>query len=132
LTKPFANAELLARIRTRLREYTRQHPRKSLRVIDENLSVDLAARRLIVNDRRVSLTPTEWRLLHSLVEAQGRVVTFEELLHAGWENHEYRDTRSIKVQIAHLRQKIGDSPHASRYIHTVREVGYTFEPRNNH
>jgi len=129
ITKPFANAELLARIRARLRDYTRQHPRKSLRVVDENLSVDFAARRLMVKGRQVNLTPTEWRLLHQLVDAQGRVVSFAELLRAGWENHDYRDHRSIKVQIAHLRRKIGDTPRASRYIHTMREAGYKFEPR---
>ncbi len=130
ITKPFDNEVLLARIRTQMRQYRRRGARKHQHVVDEHLTVDFGANRLIVDGREVQLTPIEWRLLRRLIESEGQVVTIPELLRAGWGESSPADVHSIKVRIASIRKKIGDSAHPSHYIHTEREMGYCFQPRD--
>jgi DNA-binding response OmpR family regulator len=128
IVKPFDNAELLARIRARLRDRRKPASPKGIHLVDERLSVDLSSHLLLVEGRAVELTPIEWRILRRLLEGEGRIVSFDELLRAGWKDYEYRDARDLKVRISAIRKKIGDSPHPSRYIHTERELGYRFDP----
>lgn len=130
VVKPFDNAELLARIRARLRASRDRTERARVHVVDEGFSVDFGSRRLSVEGHQVELTPIEWRLLRCLMEGSGQVVPFDELLRAGWLDNEYRNERDIKVRISSIRKKIGDSARPSKYIHTEREVGYRFGPRD--
>lgn len=129
ILKPFSNEELLARIRRSLREYRESRDVKNYRVVDADLSIDVTSQRLLVKGHEANLTPTEWRLLRALLEASGHIVSFHELLLAGWGDEKYRDERSIKVRISSIRKKIGDNASPSRYIHSVRKIGYRFEPR---
>lgn len=77
----------------------------------------------------VGLTPLQWRLLQCLVQNKGAITTYRELWKAGWENADLNDTRSVNVQISHLREKLHDQERPYRYLHTVREEGYSFEVR---
>lgn len=129
ILKPFDNAELLARIRARLRDTRKLAARKNIHLVDDRLAVDFGSHRLMVEDQAVELTPIEWRILRRLMEGEGQVVSIDELLRAGWEDYEFRDERDVKVRISSIRRKIGDRPHPSRYIHTEREIGYRFDPQ---
>jgi DNA-binding response OmpR family regulator len=121
LAKPFNPRELLARIRAVLRRGA-SAPRT--RLTAGGLVVDLDAREVTVDGRRVVLTHYEFELLAALARAGGRVLSRDQLMDAlrGHE-HEAFD-RSIDVHVSKLRAKLEKDPRAPRYIKTVRGVGY--------
>ena len=118
LPKPFAMAELVARVNALGRRYP-EEPAVNLRVGD--LTFDLANHVLHRGTRRIELSARESMLLKVLMREPGRVFTRTELCERVWEHeHEY-DTKLVEVFIGRLRRKIGDPP----LIHTIRYVGYT-------
>ena len=122
LAKPFAFAELVARIRTLLR---RAAPTEPLKKIFADLAVDLESRRAARAGKPVELTPREFDLLAYLLRQPGQVVTREMLARDVW-NETNRVTpldNVIDVHLAHLRKKLDDG-HASKLLHTVRGVGF--------
>jgi DNA-binding response OmpR family regulator len=119
---------LLAHVRSRLRP-TSKWKAQGLCYIGEALAVDLSRRTLLVNNEPVRLTPLQWKLLQCLLEHEGTVSTYDDLLKAGWENPEFRDTSAVKVQMSELRKKLNDHANPSHLIHTIREEGYLFEVR---
>jgi DNA-binding response OmpR family regulator len=128
INKPFDNEVLLAHIRAQMRQYRRRAARKNEYVVDEHLTVDFSAHRLIVDGVPTELTPTEWRILRRLMESEGQTVSTVELLQAAWGVDSSADQRQIKVRISSIRRKIGDGAYDSKYIHTDREIGYRFDP----
>src|SRR6058998_4121026 len=125
LPKPFAMRELVARVNALGRRYP-EEPVMNLRVGD--LTLDLATHDVHRGARRIELSPRELMLLKVLMREPGRVFTRTELCERVWEHaHEY-DTKLVEVFIGRLRKKIGNPP----LIHTVRHVGYTIEPREQH
>ncbi len=129
ILKPFDMEELLARVRRHLRGNHRRPNNKNLEIVDSHLTIDFSAHRLIVDEDEVELTPIEWRVLRRLVEDEGEIVSFKELMRAGWNSDRYADGRSIRVRISAIRRKLGDTRTQSKYIHTERELGYRFEPK---
>ena len=118
LPKPFAMAELVARINALGRRYPEEPP-LNLRVDD--LTFHLANHEVHRATRRIHLSARELMLLKVLMREPGRTFTRTELCERVWEHeHEY-DTKLVEVFIGRLRKKIGDPP----LIHTVRYVGYT-------
>ena len=118
LPKPFAMAELVARVNALGRRYP-EGPALNLRVGD--LTFDLANHEVHRATRRIHLSARELMLLKVLMREPGRTFTRTELCERVWEHeHEY-DTKLVEVFIGRLRKKIGDPP----LIHTVRYVGYT-------
>jgi DNA-binding response OmpR family regulator len=118
LPKPFAMAELVARVNALGRRYP-EEPALNLRVGD--LTFDLANHAVYRGTRRIELSARESMLLKVLMREPGRVFTRTELCERVWEHeHEY-DTKLVEVFIGRLRKKIGDPP----LIHTARYVGYT-------
>jgi DNA-binding response OmpR family regulator len=118
LPKPFAMAELVARVNALGRRYP-EEPVLKLRVGD--LTFDLANHEVHRATRRIHLSARELMLLKVLMREPGRTFTRTELCERVWEHeHEY-DTKLVEVFIGRLRKKIGDPP----LIHTVRYVGYT-------
>ncbi len=116
VTKPFRLGELLSRIRALLR---REKPEAGI-YENNGLTIDLQAMSVLLNNREVFLTPTEFQLLSTLVRHAGQVVTRTLLLQAIWDSEElYIDDNTLSVHISRLREKIG-----SGFIHTVRGVGY--------
>ena len=101
------------------------------RRVDDRLEVDVPRRRIRLDDQNIYLTPLQWKLFQHLLDNEGRIVPYEKLLSAGWQDPEYGDLRGVKVQISLLREKLHDSATGSRYIHTIREEGYLFEVRNS-
>lgn len=128
LTKGTSPEVLLAHVRSRLRPVTKWK-QQGLRRIGDDLVVDVSRRLLRVNDKTVRLTPLQWKLFQCLLDHEGCVSTYAELLIAGWDNPEFSDVRAVKVQISLLREKLHDQAHPSRYIHTISKEGYLFEIR---
>jgi DNA-binding response OmpR family regulator len=127
LVKPFALAELAARLRALLRrttvDPTKEERQTRWRVAD--LEVDLPLRRVTRAERLVDLTPREFDLLIQLLANTGRIVSRETLAREVWQEVRRATPLDnvIDVHVAHLRRKIDDG-FASRLIHTVRGVGF--------
>ncbi|MCA9899015.1 MAG: response regulator transcription factor [Ardenticatenaceae bacterium] len=127
VTKPFSPRELVTRVTAVLRraEWPAPPPRTILR-IDDRLSVDFNRHQVIVNNERIDLRPTEYRLLNHLIQNAGWVVPHETLLAKVW-GYEYRDeTHYLRLYINYLRKKIEEDPANPYYILTERGVGYRF------
>lgn len=127
VTKPFSPRELNSRVHAVLRraEWPAPAPRTVLQ-IDDRLSVDFNRHQVLVNNERVDLRPTEYRLLNHLIQNAGWVVPHETLLAKVW-GYEYRDeTHYLRLYINYLRKKVEEDPAAPKYILTERGVGYRF------
>jgi len=125
LVKPFAFAELLARIRTLLRRAPAREP-DVIRVSD--LEVDLLRHRVSRNGARIDLTPREFALLKLLVRREGEVLSRSLIASQVWDMNFDSDTNVVDVAVKRLRAKV-DDPHPSKLIHTVRGMGYLLEER---
>ena len=121
LVKPFAFAELLARVEALARRSATVVRETVLRVGD--LEVDLVSRRVSRHGREIKLLPREFRLLEYLVRNEGRVVPRAMLLQHVWDIHFDPTTNIIDVYVGRLRRKIDDQQ-AYPLIHTLRGVGY--------
>ena len=117
LPKPFAFAELVARIRALLR---RAQPALPPVLERGDLRLDPARRAVSRGDRPLGLGPKEFGALELLLSAQGRVVSAEELLERVWDEMADPFTTSVKVTISRLRRKLGDPP----VIETITQAGY--------
>jgi two-component system, OmpR family, phosphate regulon response regulator PhoB len=127
VTKPFSPRELVLRVSAVLRRS--QAPAvagggRSLRV--GPVAVDLTALRAEVDGTELELTPTEYRLLVTLLERRGRVQSRQQLLESAWDIHARIETRTVDMHVQRLRAKLG--AHGS-LIETVRGFGYRFSSR---
>jgi two-component system copper resistance phosphate regulon response regulator CusR len=125
LVKPFAFAELLARIRTLLRRAPAREP-DVIRVSD--LEVDLLRHRVSRGGTRIDLTPREFALLKLLVRREGEVLSRSLIASQVWDMNFDSDTNVVDVAVKRLRAKV-DDPHPRKLIHTVRGMGYLLEER---
>lgn len=125
LVKPFAMAELLARLEALMRRGKGQGELTHLSVGD--LEMDILARKVTRQGQRVYLHPREFKLLEYLMRHAGQVVTRTMLLENVWEYHFDPQTNVIDVHISRLRQKI-DKPFDTAILQTVRGAGYKLEP----
>jgi DNA-binding response OmpR family regulator len=121
LTKPFAFAELLARIRALLRRSELTRP-MVLRVGD--LTLDPVSRRVTRGGAPIGLTPTEYAILETLMRHAGRVVTRARLAESVWERDADGLVNVIDVHVSHLRRKIDTGGGSSPLIHTERGAGF--------
>ena len=121
LAKPFAFAELLARLRIMLRRGKAGQAETRLKCGD--LEVDLLSRKAMRGSRSVDLQPREFRLLEYMMRHRGEVVTRTMLLEGVWDYHFDPGTNVIDVHISRLRRKI-DEDGEPPLIHTVRGAGY--------
>ena len=127
VTKPFSPRELISRVNAVLRRADWPSPApRTILAIDDRLSVDFNRHQVIVNNNRIDLRPTEYRLLTHLIQNAGWVVPHETLLGQVW-GYEYRDeTHYLRLYINYLRKKIEEDPAKPKYILTERGVGYRF------
>ena len=133
ITKPFNPLELVARVKTQLRRYTRyntpreeQPPSSAIEV--RGLSIDQGSHKCTLNGKEVTLTPLEFSILWHLCQRRGRVVSSEELFETVWgERYLENSSNTVMAHIARLREKLGEPPRRPRYIKTIWGVGYTVE-----
>ncbi len=122
VTKPFSPRELILRVRNILRQgETKSTEQKLYRFGD--LTIDLERHMVTVAGKPIELTATEFRLLALLAQRRGRVQSREQLLQDVWHYDSIIDTRTVDTHMRRLREKLGK---ASKYLDTVRGVGYRF------
>lgn len=131
ITKPFRPLEMTARVKAQLRRYKRYN---TLNTIEEpiiehaGLFMNVKTHECLLNDRPLSLTPTEFSILRILCENKGTVVSAEELFHQIWKDEYYsKSNNTITVHIRHLREKMCDTAENPKYIKTIWGVGYKIE-----
>jgi len=124
LSKPFAPAELVARVEALGRRTTAEAPVTTLRAGE--LEMDLLTRKVHRAGKRIDLQPREFRLLEYLMRHAGQVVTRRMLLEKVWEYHFDPQTNVIDVHISRLRGKI-DKDFEEQLLHTVRGAGYRLQ-----
>jgi two-component system, OmpR family, KDP operon response regulator KdpE len=122
VVKPFGIQELLARIRTLLRD--RSAPAGEALVTIGDLAIDVAAHEAHVGDRPLRLTRKEFDVLWMLARHAGRIVTHQTLLREVWGRAHEHDTQYLRVIVRQLRQKLGDDAAHPRYIMNEPGVGY--------
>ncbi len=125
VTKPFRLAELQARIRALLR---RTSPEQDDLLEAGPVRIDVGARRAWQADGELDLTPTEFDLLALLVQRAGDAVTREEIFREVWDTTWTGSTKALEMQVSSLRRKLGEDPADPTHLHTVRGVGYRFDP----
>jgi DNA-binding response OmpR family regulator len=124
VVKPFGFRELVARVRAVQRRTGVGTPETGAVLRFGPLSIDRAARRVMVGDDEIELTPKEFDLLVYLAEAPGTVRRREDLINEVWDEHWWGPTKTLDVHIATLRRKLAGLD----VITTLRGVGYRFDP----
>ena len=127
VTKPFSPRELVLRVAAVLRRAQSPAVAGGGRTLRAGpITVDLDALHVLVDDDEVELTPTEYRLLVSLIERRGRVQSRQQLLETAWDIHARIETRTVDMHVQRLRAKLGAHGHL---IETMRGFGYRFRGR---
>ena len=131
MTKPFMPLELVARVKAQLRRYKRYNSGKDEPeevLIHSGLVLNIKTHECMLNEKPLSLTPTEFSILRILCQNKGTVVSAEELFHQIWGDEYFsKSNNTITVHVRHLREKMGDSFEHPKYIKTVWGCGYKIE-----
>ena len=128
LTKPFGVGELLARLRVALRHAARDSDTSPEPVFAVGeLRVDLVRRQVLVAGQEVHLTPTEYKLLTTLVRHAGKVLTHRHLLREVWGPNAVEHSHYVRVYMTQLRHKLEADPARPRYFLTEPGVGYRLQ-----
>jgi len=129
VTKPFSPRELVLRVAAVLRRAQSPAVAGAARMLHGGpIEVDLNAMRAQVDGNELELTPTEYRLLVTLLERRGRVQTRQQLLENAWDIHARIETRTVDMHVQRLRSKLGEY---GDLIETVRGFGYRFKGRGS-
>jgi two-component system response regulator RegX3 len=126
VVKPFGAAEVVARIRAVLRRTSVRPTSAPSAMQVGDVRVDLDTHAVTLDGVSLELTLKEFELLRMLVEHAGTVVSRDALMDEVWDPHWYGSTKTLDVHVSSLRRKLGDDPARSRYIRTVRGVGFRF------
>lgn len=132
ITKPFNPLELMARVKTQLRRYTRYNisdalPKETGDIDIRGLHISKNSHKCTLNGRALTLTPIEFSILWYLCEHKGNVVPAEELFEAVWGEKYLDNNNTVMAHIARLREKMQEPARKPKYIKTVWGVGYTIE-----
>jgi two-component system response regulator VicR len=129
VTKPFSNAELLARIKANLRRAVvetnaKSHEAVKKELVVKELRINTETYLVYKNDKALDLSHREFELIHYLAIHQGEVITREALLEEVWGYDYFGDVRTVDVTVRRLREKVEENPSRPEYICTRRGVGY--------
>ncbi len=131
ITKPFDPAEVLARVRSHLRRYTRLGGAPAAEASHGYtvgpITLDEEAKTVTVDGDPVSLTPIEFRILALLMKHPGRIYSSAQIYELVWKEDSRGAETSVAVHIRHLRQKIEINPSEPRYLKVVWGLGYKLE-----
>ena len=125
VTKPFSIRQLLARANAFLR---RQHAQACDVYRFGPLELDLVSHKLIRDEEEIPLTAKEFRLLEYFLKRRGRALTRRDIMNSVWGHSVIITGRSVDRCVTTLRGKIEPNPRQPTYIHTIRDIGYRFEP----
>ncbi|MBE5096735.1 vancomycin resistance response regulator transcription factor VanR-A [Bacillus thuringiensis] len=131
ITKPFRPLELIARVKAQLRRYKKYNgvtaQNKNV-IVHSGLVININTYECFLNEKPLSLTPTEFSILRILCENKGNVVSSEQLFHEIWGDEYFsKSNNTITVHIRHLREKMNDTVDNPKYIKTVWGIGYKIE-----
>lgn len=130
ITKPFNPIEVVARVKSHLRRYTRlggiQMP-GSARIEVGSVCLDDESKQVTVDGEPVSLTPIEYNILRLLIQSPGKVFSIREIYENVWKDPAFGQEGTVAVHIRHLREKIEINPADPRYLKVVWGLGYKFE-----
>lgn len=128
ITKPFRPLELIARVKAQLRRYKKYNgvtEQKENVIVHAGIVMNIDTHECFLNEKPLSLTPTEFSIQRILCENKGKVVSSEQLFHEIWGDEYFsKSSNTITVHIRHLRKKMNDSIDNPKYIKTVWGVGY--------
>lgn len=132
ITKPFNPLELVARVKTQLRRYTRYNqPEKAERETDvldiRGLHISKSSHKCSLNGKELALTPIEFNILWYLCTHRGAVVSSEELFEVIWGEKYLDNNNTVMAHVARLREKMKEPPRRPKYVKTIWGVGYTIE-----
>lgn len=132
ITKPFNPLELMARVKTQLRRYTRYNTAKNtLQETEEidirNLHISKSSHKCFLNGTELALTPLEFSILWYLCAHKGSVISSEELFEAVWGEKYWDNNNTVMAHIARLREKLHEPARKPKFVKTVWGVGYTIE-----
>ena len=129
ITKPFVPVEVLARVRSQLRRYARlgSCPETPGALEIGGICLDDSTKSVTVDGEPVSLTPTEYAILHLLMKNPGRVFSTRKLYEEVWQEAALGSEGAVAVHIRHLREKIEINPSEPRYLKVVWGQGYKME-----
>lgn len=130
VTKPFNPLELIARVKSQLRRYTRlgsmAQPKEKVYTVG-GLEVNDETKQVMVDGEYVKLTPVEYNILLLLVKNPGRVYTIEQIYENVWNEEAVAADNTVAVHIRHIREKIEINPKEPRYLKVVWGIGYKIE-----
>lgn len=124
VTKPFSASELAARVRAVLRRMDVQERPQQATFSFKDLTIDFASRRVMMRNKELELTSTEYKMLSYISLNAGRVVTPDQLLAKVWGEEYVGAAHLLQVNIARLRKKLGDNAKEPSYILTRPGIGY--------
>ena len=131
ITKPFDPAEVVARVRSQLRRYTKlgaaPEPEKEGRWSVGPITLDEEAKTVTVDGEAVALTPIEYNILKLLIKHPGRIYSSTQIYELVWNESALGAENAVSVHIRHLRQKIEIDPSEPRYLKVVWGLGYKLE-----
>ena len=131
ITKPFNPLEVVARIKTQLRRYTKYNTKESAQAQTEydirGLVINKSTHKCSLYGDNISLTPIEFSILWYLCEHHGNVVSSEELFEAVWEDKFLDNNNTVMAHIGRLREKLKEPAKKPKFIKTVWGVGYQIE-----
>ena len=129
ITKPFVPVEVLARVRSQLRRYAYlgSRPEQDSGITVGGITLDDRTKSVTVDGDAVSLTPTEYAILHLLMENPGKVFSTKVLYESVWQEAALGSEGAVAVHIRHLREKIEINPSEPRYLKVVWGQGYKLE-----
>ena len=131
ITKPYQPLELMARVKSQLRRYTRYNTQEAKEDLEEydfrGLHISKSSHKCTLNSRELTLTPIEFSILWHLCEHRGNVVSSEELFEAVWGEQYLDSNNTVMTHIARIREKMNEPPRRPKYVKTVWGVGYTIE-----
>lgn len=132
ITKPFNPVEVLARVKSQLRRYTRLGgmPQKSGIYRVGGVEMDDETKLVTVDGDPISLTPMEYNILKLLIQSPGRVYSTGQIYRLVWNEDAYGSENAVAVHIRHLREKIEINPSEPRYLKVVWGLGYKMEQPN--
>ncbi len=131
ITKPFNPMELIARVNSQMRRYTKLG---SISKKEDNniyqageLIIDETKKEVYVDGKNIKLTPTEYNILKFLTKNKGRVFSISQIYENVWEEESYGAENIIAVHIRHIREKIEINPREPKYLKVIWGIGYKIE-----